>query len=88
MTNLKENDLYRVLTMAINDGMDAEIAVKILVSWIKASPHRNAAFERLITTIDCSALPAAYVTALYAEEFDLFSNAANRFVTTNTFANN
>ncbi len=81
MTNLKEDDFNRVLTMAINDGMDAEMALKTLISWIKASPHRNSAFERLITTIDCSALPVAFVTTLYAEEFDLFSNAANRFVT-------
>ncbi len=52
MTDLKEDDFKRVLTMAINDGMDAEAALKRFISWIKAAPHRNSAFERLITTIN------------------------------------
>ncbi len=80
MSNMKEDDFNRVLTMAINDGMDAETALKTLIYWIKALPNRHSAFERLITSIDCSDLPLAFATTLYAEEYHLFSHATNRFV--------
>ncbi len=78
MCTVEENDFKRFLTMAISGGLDAEAALKTLISWTKASPHRNSAFERLITAINCTALPLACVTTLYAEEIDLFNNAANR----------
>ncbi len=81
VAKLEECDFTRVLTMAISEGMDAETILKTVIFWIKSSsPHRNAAFERLITKIDCSELSSAFVTSLFAEEFELFSNAANRFV--------
>ncbi len=66
--------------MAISDGMDAETALKTLISWIKASPHRSSAFERLIAITDCSELPAPVVATIFDEEHELFSNATNRFV--------
>ncbi len=80
VTKLKEDYFRRILAKAISDGMDTETVLKTLVSWTKPLPHRNTAFERLITMIDCSELSSAFVTSLFAEEFDLFSNSANRFV--------
>ncbi len=77
MTKLEEYDFTRV---TISEGMDAETALKALINWIKASPHRSSAFERLIAIPNCSELSAPFVATIFDEEHDLFSNATNRFV--------
>ncbi len=88
VTKMKEHDFKRILELAINEGMEETAALKTLVEWIKVSPDRQSAFERLIPDIDCSALPVDFVASFYGEQYDLFSSAANRYVNIVSFFGN